>query len=102
MFTQSGTCNRPKAINDANHYLITINTKILRIKKEKWMSSAIITQLLVVLRVMKYHFVMFNTTECLKKKKIITCQQSSVGVVPVVPLFQCSATFQLCVQRYYR
>jgi len=33
MFTQSGTCNRPKAINDAKHYLITINTILLHTKK---------------------------------------------------------------------
>ena len=64
------------------------------------MSSLIITQLLVVLRTMKYHFLMFNTTECLnKKRKGINSQQSSIGVVT---LFHCSATFQLCVQRYYR
>jgi hypothetical protein len=69
VFTQSGACNRPKAINDAPHNLITINTIILHTKKEKWMFSVIITQLLVVLRVMKYRFVMFNTTECLKQKK---------------------------------
>jgi len=68
MFTQRGTCNRPKAINDAKHYLSMINTNLLHIKK-KWMSSLIITQLLVVLMVMKYHLVKFNTTECLKQKK---------------------------------
>jgi hypothetical protein len=35
MLTQSGTCNRPKAINDAKHYLITVNTTILHTKKRK-------------------------------------------------------------------